>query len=246
MIISPVVGGIWADRAGMRPVFWAAFALYALSTVVLLPMRAQRPTPEERGSSGGFRPILSLPGAPELVVVAATVYLCQHLALPFVTPFLQDVAHLDLSGVGWVGAAVAAGGFLLSPLLGGLADRLGRARGVALSLFLMVFSWVILMVSQDMWLLGLAGFLRGAGTISWSLLAAIMATVLPPEARGRGFALFSLANGLAMAAGPYPGGWMYRVSPYFPFAMSALLLLGTATLLAFRQKFHMTNTASPR
>ncbi|MBC7340592.1 MAG: MFS transporter [Firmicutes bacterium] len=245
MVISPVIGGIWAERTGMRPVFWAAFALYVLSTAVLLPMRPYRPSPEERGRNAGFREVLSLPGVPHLMAVAAAVYLFQHLALPFITPFLQDVAHLDLGGVGWVGSAVALGGSLLSPVLGWLADRLGRARGVAVSLLLMVLSLVILMLSDNVWLLALAGFLRGAGTISWSLLAAVMATVLPPAARGRGFALFSLANGLAMATGPYPGGWMYRVSPYLPFTVSALLLLTAATVLALRQKFHMTKTASP-
>ncbi|MDI7248569.1 MAG: MFS transporter [Bacillota bacterium] len=244
MVISPVIGGIWADRAGMRPVFWAAFALYVLSTAVLVPMRPYRPSPEERGSNAGFREVLSFPGVPHLMAVAAAVYLFQHIALPFITPFLQDVAHLDLGGVGWVGSAVALGGSLLSPLLGWLADRLGRERGVAVSLLLMVLSLVILMLSDNIWLLALAGFLRGAGTISWSLLAAVMATVLPPAARGRGFALFSLANGLAMATGPYPGGWMYRVSPYLPFTVSALLLLTAAAVLALRQKFHMTNTPS--
>lgn len=244
MIISPVIGGIWADRAGMRPVFWAAFVLYLLSTAILLPMRSQKPDPEGNREGAGLRQILSLPGVPRLLALGAGVYLLQHLALPFITPFLQDVAHLDLGGVGWVGSAVALGGSLLSPLLGWLADRLGRGRGVAVSLLLMVLSLVILMLSDNIWLLALAGFLRGAGTISWSLLAAVMATVLPPAARGRGFALFSLANGLAMATGPYPGGWMYRVSPYLPFTVSALLLLTAAAVLAFRQKFHMTNTPS--
>ena len=51
--------------------------------------------------------------------------------------------------------------------------------------------------------------------------------------------------GLAMAAGPYPGGWMYRASPYLPFAISALLLLTVSTVLACRKKFHMTGPAPP-
>ena len=246
MIISPVIGGIWADRAGMRPVFWAAFTLYLLSTATLLPMSSQKPDPAGNREGAGLPKILSLPGVPQLLALGAGVYLLQHVALPFTTPFLQDVAHLDLTRVGLVGSAVALGGALMSPLLGWIADHAGQARGLAASLFLMVLSFAILMASDHMWLLGLSGFLRGAGTISWTLLAAMMATALPPAARGRGFALFSLANGLAMAAGPYPGGWMYRASPYLPFAVSAALLLTAATVLAIRQKFHMTGPASSR
>lgn len=246
MVISPVIGGMWADRAGMRPVFWAATALYLLSTAILLPMSSQKPEPGGDRDGAGLRQVLTLPGVPGLMTLGAGVYLLQHVALPFTTPFLQDVAHLDLTRVGLVGSAVALGGALMSPVLGWIADHLGQARGLAASLFLMVLSFGILMASDNMWLLGLAGFLRGAGTISWTLLAAMMATALPPDARGRGFALFSLANGLAMAAGPYPGGWMYRASPYLPFAVSALLLLTAATVLAIRQKFHMTGSASSR
>ncbi|MEW6399020.1 MAG: MFS transporter [Bacillota bacterium] len=246
MVISPVMGGIWADRAGMRPVFWTAFALCALSTAVLLPMRSQKPRPQGGETAAGLGEVVSLPGVPRLLALSAGVYLLQHIFLPFVTPFLQDVAGLDLAGVGLVGSAVALGGSLLSPPLGWLADRLGRARGVAISLFLMVLSLAVLMASGNMWWLALFGFLRGAGTISWSLLAAMIATLLPPRARGRGFALFSLANGLGMAAGPYPGGWMYRASPYLPFAVSAGLLLTTAAVLTITQKFHMTKSASLR
>lgn len=243
MVVSPVIGGIWAERAGMRPVFWAALVLYVLSTVVLLPMRPCRPTPGEERV--GFREVLGLPGVRALMAAAFAVYLAQHLALPFVTPFMQDVAGLDFADVGWVGAAVALGGSLPSPLLGWLADRLGRMRGVVASLLLMVCSFAVLAASGGIWPLALAGFLRGAGTISWSLLAAAVAAALPPAARGRGFALYSLVNGLAMAAGPYPGGWLYEVSPYLPFAASALFLLTTASILAHRQKFHMTNWPPP-
>jgi len=246
MIISPAIGGIWADRAGMHPVLWAAFGLFVLSTVVLLPLHPQRPHHAGEGNDLGLRELLALPGVPALLALGAGTYLVQHIALPFVTPFLQDVAHLHLAQVGLLGSAVALGGSLLSPPLGWLADRMGRARGVALSLLLMVLSLGSLMVSSSMWVLGLSGFLRGAGMVSWSLLAAMVATSLPPRGRGLGFALFSLANGLAMAAGPYPGGWMYRVNPYLPFAISSLLLLTIATVLAFRQKFHMTGPASPQ
>lgn len=297
LIVSPTVGGIWAEKAGIVPVMWAAFILYALSTLVLLPMSSQRPLPvtvpaaapvqvgvpafmsaagppqdvatggdplplwhEQEGNpkpsreqEGGIESVpaarsnlLRVPGLVPLLALSFCTYLAEHLALPFITPYLQDIPHLDLAHIGLLGSAYAAGGVLLSPLLGWIADRAGRARGVGVCLLLLSLSFALMLATDNIWLLGVSAFLRGTAMISWTLLAAAMATVLPPDMRGRGFALYSLGNGLAMTAGPYPGGWLYGNGPAIPFAAASAVLLLLAGLSVHCQKLRVTNSGFTR
>lgn len=239
MVISPLLGGMWAERAGIRPVLLASLLIFCLSTLILLGLSSQRPH-RNPGKAPPSRSPFSYPEARAVIALSALVYFLQHLALPFTTPFWQDVPHLNLAHIGLLGSAVALGGGLLSPWLGTVGDRRGRSPALALSLSLLVASFALLLLSRHLWLLAVASFLQGAGLVSWSLLAAMLAAALPPEAHGRGFAVGNLVAGLATAAGPYPGGWLYRTHPYLPFAISlgSLLLL---SLWLYYQKFRMTS-----
>ncbi|HHY35300.1 MAG TPA: MFS transporter [Firmicutes bacterium] len=223
LIASPSIGGLWAQQAGMRPVFFGSFVLYLASTLVLLGLRSQKVVGDFQ-SLGDFRRILWVPRMPKLLVLGAGMYLVQFLAIPFSTPFLRDVGGLDLAEIGFLGSVISLGGVVLSPVLGYFSDRVGRERGLAASLGLLGISFLTLVATPSFGGLILSMLLRGVAGVSWSLFAAIAAIATPPDMRGRGFAVVSLVTAIAQTIAPYPGGLMYARNPSLPFVLSAISL----------------------
>ncbi len=232
LIVSPVIGGLWAQKAGMRPVFLGSFVLYLASTLILLGLRSQKVVGDFRGFRD-FSRILWVPRMPNLLALGAGMYLVQFMAIPFSTPFLRDVGGLDLAEIGFLGSVISLGGLVLSPVLGYFSDKVGPGRGLAASLGLLGASFLTLVATRSFGGLIFSMLLRGVAGVSWSLFSAIAAVAMPPDMWGRGFAVVSLVTGIAQTVAPYPAGLMYAKNPHLPFVLSAisLFLLAGVVLL---------------
>lgn len=230
LIVSPVIGGLWAQKAGMRPVFFGSFVLYLASTLTLLGVRSQKIVGDFQGF-GDFRRILRVPRMPKLLALGAGMYLVQFMAIPFSTPFLRDVGGLDLAEIGFLGSVISLGGVVLTPILGYFSDRVGRERGLSASLGLLGVSFLTLVATRSLEGLIVSMLLRGVAGVSWSIFAAIAAIAMPPDMRGRGFAVVSLVTAIAQTIAPYPAGLMYAKNPSLPFVLSAISLFVLAGLV---------------
>ncbi|MBE3520111.1 MAG: MFS transporter [Firmicutes bacterium] len=238
LIVSPAIGGLWAQKAGMKPVFFGSFILYLASTLVLLGLRSQKVVGDFQGL-GDLGRVLKVPRMPELLALGVGIYFAQFLAIPFSTPFLRDVAGLDLAEIGFLGSVISVGGVLLSPVLGHFSDRAGREQGLAASLALLGVSFLTLVATRTFGGLVLSMLLRGVAGVSWSLFSAIAAIAMPQDMRGRGFAVVSLVTAIAQTIAPYPAGLMYARNPSLPFVLSAIslfVLAGAALLEDVRRR----------
>lgn len=249
LVISPPIGGWMAERYGMRAVFYGAFVFYLLSTIILFWLNEQRVTAEGGSGSGAggkragfgdaFNPRVwfrgfSGPNLNRRVLVVSTAFAAavaiQQIGLPFATPLLQDLTHLDLIAVGRLGSVAALSAFVVSPLIGRLADRVGHAGMLAASLLVFAGSMALVAAFPASLPLVTAGLvLRAAGDGARGLMTAGVGRYIGRAALGQAYGVYNVLIGLFSIVTPYAGGWLYELGPTWPFWVTA----GLTALIAF-------------
>ncbi len=249
LVVSPPVGGWVAERYGLRLVFYLAFLLYLLSTLALFWLSEQRaPEGAQLGERAGdrlasafdprrwFRGFSQAHLDRRVVVVSAAfaaALAIQNLGLPFSTPLLQDLSGLDLAAVGRLGSVASLSAFLLSPVIGRLADRVGHGASLVLSLFVFAGSIAVVAAFPTTMPLVLVSFaLRGAGDGARGLMTAGIGRLIGKAALGQAYGVYNLLVGLFSIVTPYAGGWLYEIGPTWPFWVTAALTVLVAVPLA--------------
>ncbi|PZD94031.1 MFS transporter [Paenibacillus sambharensis] len=173
-----------------------------------------------------------------VMVILMTVFIGFGIIIP-VMPEL--VVHVDPGNAEIHNALMlsiySAVSFLLSPLWGGLSDKIGRrpiiltgVAGFAASflLFGLASDHLPLMYASRV----LGGLFSGAVT---SVIVAYVADITPPEHRTKGMGLVGMSIGLGFTIGPGVGGMLSRISletPFFTAAgLSALLFITAFAVL---------------
>ncbi|MDP3058523.1 MAG: MFS transporter, partial [bacterium] len=156
-----------------------------------------------------------------------------NLPFSFTTPFLQDIAKLDLLMIGVLGSVTAVGGALLSPLIGRIADKQGTQKILGIGFLVIAVAYTLQVTWPTVAILGLAFFLRGGASSISSLMTSIVSQKVNVAAIGISFAVFNLATGLSSTIAPYLAGYLYTSNPRLPFQATIVLalLLGTYFLV---------------
>src|SRR5262245_48964482 len=149
-------------------------------------------------------------------------------------PVLRELVH-DRFGVSEFLTSLfmsvnMVGALLAAPLVGALADRLGRRRAILVwALVLDALCFLVLTAPIPFaTFLGLR-FVEGCAHIAaLSMLLAAASTALPPEQRGRAMGLVGGSMMLGVAIGAPLGGALGRHDPLLPLEVGAGLLLAAA------------------
>ncbi|MCL6450152.1 MAG: MFS transporter [Acetobacteraceae bacterium] len=263
-LAAPALGGWLAARLGMRAVFLIAFAVCVVSTLVLLILSPQRPDqPSPAGAAAGADAAESSRGSraardggagrrlPRLVPyfgLVALMYFVLIGPLPYVPTFLRDGRGLTVVHIGALGSVLACSELLISLALGGLGDRWGKPRTLALCLGLFGLSMACLLMPGGMGVVALAFVLRGFSRVVHSLATALVSDLSPQRSLGKGFGAFGAVTGLASAAAPYAAGWVYKATPpgLFVAAAAASVLLAVAVAAVGRAAAAGDGKARPR
>ncbi len=239
--LGPSLGGLLADRFGLRAPF-VAYALFSglACLVALLVIRETKP----RGTVRSTATPDAAPGAAARAVVWSAPFLLVGL-VSFVQFFARTGAFftvVPLLGKDRMGASEAQIGLVqtlaqvvnLAVLYhaGLLADRLGRKRvivpatlvcGLAMALFALSGSYAVYVLSALVWGLG-SGF---AGPSP----AAYVADLAPPALRGRVFGAYRSLADSGYIVGPILLGWLAGVGGYaLPLLLTAALFLLSGAL----------------
>jgi len=223
-LVSPALGGIIADRWGIRVVLVVAFLLFLLSTILVL--RVEQSGPGTMPAAGPRRLVLSdlAPAVPALLIYVGVTFM-MLITVPFLPPFLREVRDISLSEIGVLGSMQALGAVLLTPVAGRLGDRLGHAPTMVGQIGVWT-SGILLTAYAPAPLLPVGAALRCRSPLT-TLAQAMVGASAPPAILGRTFALAGMLSAVLAAAGSFAGGYAYRADPTYPLLIS----VGTAVLL---------------
>ncbi|WP_394830054.1 MFS transporter [Pendulispora rubella] len=221
ILLARTVAGVLADIAGWRSVYFLSAALTVAITTLLyraLPARdlERASTPYPKLIASVFRlfveePVLRIRAILAMLTFASVTVLWTPMVLPLSAPPLS-LSHTEIGLFGLAGAA----GAIAASQAGSLADR-GYERWVtALSLSLMLVSWLpIGLMQRSLWALGVGVVFFDMGIQATHVASQSMIySVLPPDTHSRltaGYMIFysiGSATGSIVATATYArGGW---------------------------------------
>lgn len=143
--------------------------------------------------------------------------------------YMQEFGGLSLQQIGWVTSVFGICMMLVTIPGGWLSDKAGERVGIATGMLLLGSSLLILIsIPQEVqWLYyvgwGVAGMGAGIMTPAYQSL---ISKAVPAHMRGTAFGLFGTSLGLVSLPAPWIGAQLWdRVSPQFPFLVTAIILL---------------------
>jgi DHA1 family tetracycline resistance protein-like MFS transporter len=166
------------------------------------------------------------------------IVLVDILGLTIMLPLLPFYAeHLGASAlvVGLLTSSYAFCQLIAGPILGRLSDRMGRKPLLIVSQIGTLIGFLILAVSNTLWLVFLSRIIDGLTAGNLSLAQAYIADVTEPENRAKSFGVIGIAFGIGFLIGPGVSGYLSQFGYSYPIfaaaSLSALSIVCTATLL---------------
>ncbi|MBP9742809.1 MAG: MFS transporter [Burkholderiales bacterium] len=145
--------------------------------------------------------------------------------------------------LGYLAAAFPFAQFICSPILGQLADRYGRKKILALSIFGTSVTYILFaigVITKNIPLMFISRILDGCTGGNISVAQAVIADISTPKNRAKNFGLVGMSFGLGFIFGPFLGGklsdpatisWFNAATPFY-FA-AALSILNVTFVLKF-------------
>ena len=143
--------------------------------------------------------------------------------------YFVSVYGVSIITAGMLGAMYSIPGSLFRIFGGWLSDKAGERVGIALGMVLMSSALFVLVniPAGNQWMYYLGWGLAGMGAgVSGPAYQSLISKAVPQKNRGMAFGLFSTSLGIFSLPAPWIGAQMWdRVSPTFPFTVTAIVLL---------------------
>ena len=143
MFVGPLVGGVLVVSAGPGPTLVAAALLFGLAAVPvsrldtgeeIAMVRALEGGEQRPSILAGFRALAQRPGPALVVLGFMSQVFVRGLLITLIVVASVDLLGMGDAGVGWLNAAVGAGGLLGALTAAGLSGRIPLSRVFAVSL----------------------------------------------------------------------------------------------------------------
>ncbi|KWX81496.1 multidrug transporter [Paenibacillus riograndensis] len=155
------------------------------------------------------------------------------LVVPIMPTYMNELG-IGGSIVGLLVAAFSLTQLILSPLAGGLSDRMGRKKIIVGGLVVFALSELMFGLAESSWLLFASRMLGGAGAAM--IMPAVMAYVADTtsmEERAKGMGLINAAITTGFLIGPGLGGYLAELGIRLPFFAAAGAAAFVAVLTLF-------------
>jgi MFS family permease len=157
------------------------------------------------------------------------------LVLPYL-PFYAEQFGATPTQVGLILTSFSLFQFLAGPVLGRMSDQMGRKPVLILSQIGTCLGFVLLALSQNLWMVYLSRILDGITAGNITVAQAAISDITKPEQRAKAFSLIGVSFGLGFFVGPAVAALLSHLSPESPAWGAAILsaLSVVCTLLLFR------------
>ena len=165
-----------------------------------------------------------------LVVIFMTVVL-DITGIGIIFPIMPEL--LQELGIQTVSEAAVWGGilatsyaimqFLCSPIIGSVSDAIGRRKIILFSLLALSVDYLILGLSNTLWVLIFGRIIAGIAGGTVPTATAYLADISESHERAKNFGIIGAAFGLGFIMGPALGGILGEFSARAPFFLSAIL-----------------------
>ncbi len=213
-IIGPVIGGAALDLVGVRGSSLVSAILTAIVTLmVMLTVREDfaRSTEARQSILTDLRVATGHQVLMSVVLINAISSAAVMALEPVLVPFVQEIA--GPTAPGWLAGllySIPGGAFILmAPWWARRGDRIGYARTVAFGMILSALLFIPQALVRAPWQLGVLRLGFGVtGAAIGPGIAALLATEVPRDLRGRAFGLNQAAGSAGSIFGPFLGGWV--------------------------------------
>jgi len=158
--------------------------------------------------------------------------------------YMQEIGGLTIQHIGWVNALFGLCMMLITIPGGWLSDKAGERVGIASGMVLMACALFLLInIPQgNIWLYFAGWAVAGLGVgIMMPAYQSLISKAVPQNLRGMAFGLFSTSLGIISLPAPWLGAQLWdRVSPRFPFTITAIALL--LSIIPIWLKFKLPKT----
>lgn len=217
-LIGPFIGGVLAERFGLRVIYLIATGIFFISMVIVFFVREQPVVARHEVPS--TRSLLANRGFMLTVLMIGLVMFGGYLPLPLTANFLQNERAVSLASIGVFGSVASFSGILVNLFLGHINPMLVF---LICQLSMVAAAALFSKGSSAVWY-GLAYFLS-AGYRMFGLMGIAMIKPMVHEGQiGLAFGILDTGRTLSMMVAPLAAGWLYGINP--PLVYTVAIVLG--------------------
>ncbi len=239
-LVGPVFGGLLVMAFGLSAPFWALALLCGVGGLLVakLPGGGRADALARREKSGGRDPVGIWKEVRWIPFAGLSL---RVLANGFAIGMYESIWAIYLKDLGgsawqislsWTFFALPA--IVLAGIAGRTIDRVGPARPLVLGA---LFSAILVLsygMTRDVNMLILLGVVEGVGfAFAYPAQSSMMVMIAPEALRGRVIGLITAMSTIGALIGAMTTPILYKISPFWVFAVTSALLFVTALLLAF-------------
>lgn len=220
MIAGPLIGGLLAERSGIRTIYPIAAALFAVSTAMVLFAR-KPPVVEHTDHDLAGPHLFANRGFLWLLGLLFLTMFALYMPQPLTPNFLQDSAGLNLTAIGQLGAVGSLGNTFISLTLGALRGPVGFLVGQGLMVVAVLLFWR----GDSLGWYAAAYFFMGGYRLARLMSLAYARTLVRSHEVGLAFGLIETANAISVILAPIVAGLLFGVSPRLMYAVAFGIIL---------------------
>ncbi len=249
-VVGPPLGGILAGAYGFRGMLMAAACFYLVAAIIRIAMariaaRGSESQPQAlslgnlRETLGGITALLLAGGVLTWIFLTDGVRdVAWALSNQLMPLYLQEFGQLSVEQIGWLGSLFGIVCMAASIPGGWFADKWGERTAIALGFGFQFAALTVFLGATGFWGYALCWGLFGMGTaLASPAYQSLISKVVPQKLRGTAFGLLRSSLGVFSLPAPAIGAQLWeRVSPLFPFQLTAGALLAVIAPVWFKFK----------
>jgi len=255
-VVGPPLGGWLAQDHGFKLMLLVAGTLYFCAAILRIGMAREAAKTDTAKKKLSFDGLKSNMGAMFGMIFSGGLItwilitdgfrdVSFQLSGNLMPVYMEEIGGLSILQIGWVNSLFGLCVMLTTMPGGWLSDKVGERVGIASGMVLLS-SALLLFVNipaGNTWLYFLGWAVAGMGMgIMMPAYQSLISKAVPQHLRGTAFGLFSTSLGIISLPAPWIGAQLWdRVSPQFPFTITAIAML--LAVVPIWLKFKLPRTA---